>query len=192
MRPSNNGTRFTWLLLIASAFALAGCFGRSAAGVLPDGPGAPTTPIETVSNWSLWAGAACIPIAALVAILLSKPRLAASIAISGICLIVSGWVVGYIESHKGWFLMAFAVVGIVWYVRAHPRLARWVEDRLNVDIPLVGNDKPGEGSGPHQTIEDAAEARRQADIPTARLERVQPASASPAIASEASVRYRDD
>lgn len=187
---SHNGYRFAWLVLIASAFALAGCWGRSVGASFPDTPGGSIdTPIQTVSLWSLWAGAACIPIAALVGILGGKPRLAVSIAISGVCLIVSGWVVGYIESHKGWFLMGFALVGSWLYAKAHPRLVDKLQHRLRVDIPGLGSDdSTGEGSGPYQTIADAAEAKRQQDIPTAKIERVRPVSADPAIAKEAQDR----
>ena len=81
--------------------------------------------------------------------------------------------------------MGFAALGTIWYARAHPRCVRYFEQRFGVDIPHLGDDNNAEGSGPHQTPEDAKEARRQQDIDTARLERVQPISAAPAIAQAA-------
>ena len=176
------------LTVFAGAWLLGGCLGRAAAinGFPDSGPGAPTTPIETVSNWSLWAGAACIPLAAIIGIIGSKPRLAVSIAIGGVCLIVSGWVVGYIESHKGWFLMGFAALGIYWYAKAHPSIVDTLQRRLRVNIPGLGTDDTYlPPARPRQTPEDKAQAIAQADIPTEKIERAKPAWPDPSIVSAA-------
>lgn len=173
--------------VLVPLIALSGCIGRSAiAGDFPDTPQTPSDPIEAVAMWSLYAGAICIPIAVICAIF-SKPRTAISIGLCGLGLIVSGWVVGYIGSHKGWFLMLFAIGGAIWYVKAHPRIARSLERRTGFDIPGIGGDD--EGSGPYQTPEDARRARVQQDIPTAKIRR--PISAEPAQAIRHSIKHED-